>query len=196
VKNEVIFISAIMSRLAFASLLISSLFTQSSASKHNATQTAFQTSECGVWLGLSTLPGTGIGMFAGKNFQKGERILAFGDHIIPIIDLNRRKSNFFLWNDYTWEPNSDFEGTTKMSVRASQIASPGAGAAINSIMDFVNVDEDNSCQYTVPVHRSRDPQAGAFTYHHSRMSIAKKQISAGQEMFNHYGDHWYVLWKF
>ena len=38
-------------------------------------------SQCGVYLAMSTLPGTGIGMFAGKNFEKGESIMSLGDHM-------------------------------------------------------------------------------------------------------------------
>lgn len=37
---------------------------------------------CGVYLAMSTLPGTGIGMFAGRNFENGESIMgAVGDHM-------------------------------------------------------------------------------------------------------------------
>jgi hypothetical protein len=39
------------------------------------------TTQCGVYLAQSTLPGTGIGMFAGKNFAVGESIMAAGDHM-------------------------------------------------------------------------------------------------------------------
>lgn len=40
---------------------------------------------------MSTLPGTGIGMFAGKNFDKGESIMSLGDHMygsgVMLIDV-------------------------------------------------------------------------------------------------------------
>lgn len=63
--------------------------------------------ECGVWLALSTLPGTGIGMFAGRNFSKDEQYLnATGDHLLPIVDVLAHQGVvgdlFFLWDDYTW----------------------------------------------------------------------------------------------
>ena len=61
--------------------------------------------ECGVWLALSTLPGTGIGMFAGKSFLQEEMFMAAGDHIVPIIDFYNYQANEderFLWSEYTW----------------------------------------------------------------------------------------------
>lgn len=60
--------------------------------------------ECGVWLALSTLPGTGIGMFAGKEFRQDETLMAAGDHIIPIVDflLYQPANVKFLWDEYTW----------------------------------------------------------------------------------------------
>lgn len=78
--------------------------------------------ECGVWLALSTLEGTGIGMFAGKEFTAGQPFMMAGDHMVPIVDIlahNRDKDKnkhngdgndndnedarlFFLWDEYTW----------------------------------------------------------------------------------------------
>ncbi len=60
-------------------------------------------SECGVWLALSTLPGAGIGMFAGKGFEKDEVFMA-GDLTVPIVDVETHQGPdlFFLWDEYTW----------------------------------------------------------------------------------------------
>jgi hypothetical protein len=156
--------------------------------------TPSQTSECGVWVGLSTLPGTGIGMFAGKDFRKGDPLLSLGDHIIPIVDLglnHAEDTSFFLWNEYTW--NSGYFGMTRMGIEEVDVASPGFGATANSFMDFVNVQEEDTARYSVPddVHRSKDPEAGAFTYYHSRNSFAEHHIWAGEELFVSYGDKWY-----
>jgi hypothetical protein len=103
------------------------------AQAHNSTHN----DRCGVWLGASTIPGAGLGMFAGKDFQKGDLLLPVGDHVIPIVDLGRRYSKFFLWDDYTWTSHSGFLGTTKMGAKVVDVASPGIGAAVNSVMDFI-----------------------------------------------------------
>jgi hypothetical protein len=53
---------------------------------------------------MSTLPGTGIGMFAGKSFKEGDEMLPAGDHILPFVDvaLSHGHDIFFLWDEYTW----------------------------------------------------------------------------------------------
>jgi hypothetical protein len=60
--------------------------------------------ECGVWLTMSSLPGTGIGMFAGQSFKTGDDMMeGLGDHIIPIVDFGLyHSSTYFLWDEYTW----------------------------------------------------------------------------------------------
>ncbi len=71
---------------------------------------------------------------------------------------------------------------------AVNVASPGFGAAANSFMDFVNVDEDYPVHSVAGrLHRSKDPGVGAFTYYHSRISTAERAIMAGQELFVSYG---------
>lgn len=127
----------------------------------------------------------------------------YGDHIVPIVDINSKFQNpkgerdtedvSFLWTEYTW--NADYFGMSRMGMDAVEVASAGFGAAANSFMDFVNVKEEDNAKYTVPdsIHRSKDPEAGAFTYHHSRGSSAQDHILAGQELFVSYGDKWYVF---
>ena len=73
------------------------------ASSSNSSKQA--TTECGVWLALSTLPGAGIGIFAGKNFSTREQFMPAGDHTVPIVDIiahNGGRNFFFLWDEYTW----------------------------------------------------------------------------------------------
>lgn len=149
--------------------------------------------ECGVYLALSTLPGTGIGMFAGRSFEEGDELMEVGDHLIPIVSLPQHQGEdaYFLWDEYTWNPGVmrlNWEGVGTM------VASPGFGAAANSFMDFVNVDEGAGV-HTVAggLHRSKDPGAGAFTSHHSRSGTAAKAIRPGVELFVDYSDSWYVL---
>ena len=54
--------------------------------------------QCGIYLAMSTLPGTGIGMFAGRDFVATERLMMAGDLVIPTID----RSDAWLWDSYTW----------------------------------------------------------------------------------------------
>ena len=80
-----------------------------------------------------------------------------------------------------------------LGTESTQVASPGFGAAANSFMDFVNVDEKLPI-YQIPqkLHRRKDPGAGALTYYHSRYCEAKTDIKAGEELFVSYGDEWFL----
>lgn len=66
--------------------------------------------ECGVWLAPSSLPGAGLGMYAGKGFEKYDTLLQSGDVVIPIVDImmhqKGRKKFIFLWDEYTWNGKS------------------------------------------------------------------------------------------
>jgi len=55
-------------------------------------------SQCGVYLAISSLPGVGIGMFAGRDFTERERLMKVGDQMIPIVD----RSVPCLWDSYVW----------------------------------------------------------------------------------------------
>lgn len=46
------------------------------------------TPECGIWLAQSTIPESGLGLFAGKSFDNEEDLLETGDIVIPIVDFD------------------------------------------------------------------------------------------------------------
>ena len=59
---------------------------------------------CGVYLAPSTIPGAGLGMFAGRDYKRHD-VVTQGDVVIPLSELdwhNGFKLNFFLWEEYTW----------------------------------------------------------------------------------------------
>ncbi|CAJ1942290.1 unnamed protein product [Cylindrotheca closterium] len=158
----------------------------------NSTAQTPESDQCRIWVGMSTIPGAGLGMFAGKDFDKGELLLPVGDLVIPIVDLGTRRKITFLWNDYTWASHSGYYGATKMAAHETDMASPGFGAVANGYMDFLNVDQDGGCEYgPEELDRLRDPEAGAFSLHHSRMSHAGRKVAKGEELFNNYGNKWF-----
>ena len=147
---------------------------------------------CGVWLARSTIPGSGIGMFAGRDFEEDENLLGLGDHVIPLVDyqLNQGENDkWWLWDEYTWNPEilrAEHEGIDEVNV-----CSCGFGAAANSFLDFVNVEEgfpERGLMDGTLLHRSKDPGAGAFTDYHSRSTTANQAIRAGEELFVNYGE--------
>jgi hypothetical protein len=63
--------------------------------------------ECGVWLAPSSIPGAGLGMYAGRDFKEGENLQPSGEIVIPMVDMNSHQFElgeqfYLLWDDYTW----------------------------------------------------------------------------------------------
>lgn len=118
--------------------------------------------ECGIWLAPSTIPGSGLGMYAGRDFHAHEYLQEhLGDLVIPIIDIEEHASEYstddwkFLWDEYTWDAaplHVDHEGFSSVNV-----ASPGFGSAANSFLALVNVEEWSPVYDAANLHRSKDP---------------------------------------
>eukprot|EP00934_Nitzschia_sp_Nitz4_P001267 Nitzschia sp. Nitz4//scaffold24_size164493//61516//63539//NITZ4_002322-RA/size164493-snap-gene-0.4-mRNA-1//1//CDS//3329544096//1267//frame0 len=155
--------------------------------------------KCGVYLAPSTIPGAGLGMFAGDHFYaEGDRV-TFGDIAIPIIEYewNNRGGEFegleFLWDEYTWNspvfPGMELEGEDDGLIQA---ASPGVGAAANSYLSLVNVD-DVWTQTDRGVHTD-SPGVGATSPYHGREFVASADIPEGGEIWANYGEG-YFKWR-
>jgi hypothetical protein len=139
---------------------------------------------CGVWFAKSTIPGAGLGLFAGKDFQETESLLSTGDVVVSVVDGKFHRSNKykFLWDDYTWDGASLYMEREGLSP-SSSVASPGFGAAVNCFLDLVNVKEGIPQNSNTGLHRSKDPGSGAFSYFWNRESRATTAIQAGNELF-------------
>jgi hypothetical protein len=96
-------------RNANASLHVASLDRASDETQHLIGNPAHVA--CGIWLAPSTIPGAGLGMYAGHDFAKGESLQKnhlgepVGDPVIPIIDIELHNGNrevAMLWDQYTW----------------------------------------------------------------------------------------------
>ena len=140
--------------------------------------------KCGIWFAKSTIPGTGLGMFAGKDFQKQECLLSIGDVVLPLVDMELHQGNGynFLWDEYAWDGNGMYMGFEGLSDEVDA-ASPGFGAAINCFMDLVNVEVKNPVNTNEGLHRSKDPGVGGFSTYWNRNAAATKPIKAGNELF-------------
>jgi hypothetical protein len=166
--------------------------------------------ECGIWVAPSTLPGSGVGMYAGKSYQMGEALMA--DHTIPIVDFPLHNSHHnatttFLWDEYFWDGNrlkcgGGGGGETTIQTQTQTcgdqmvyydlyMASCGFGSTANSFLDFVNVKMvDHIQSMDNKLHRFKDPGVGAFSEFSTRVPRALRDIEPGQEFFVNYGNHW------
>ena len=142
---------------------------------------------CGIWLAKSTIPGAGLGMFAGRDFAKNEDLLPAGDVVIPLVDIDvhHAGNSGFLWDEYTWDGKQMSLGLEGIfSKIVLPVASPGFGAAVNCFMDLNNVEDRNAIQTNEgSLHRFKDAGAGSFSPYWNRTALALKPIMAGHELF-------------
>jgi hypothetical protein len=157
---------------------------ESSTSISELQQSLQQELDCGIWLAPSALQGAGLGMYAGRNFTKGERLQTRGDLAIAIVDIvahNFDDAHFeFLWDEYTWNAADLYQ--EKEGLWDVNGASPGFGSAANSFLPLKNVAESYCDVDSAGLHRANDPGAGAFTYYHNRKSVASQDIVAFEEL--------------
>jgi hypothetical protein len=143
--------------------------------------------QCGLWLAPSSLPDTGLGMYAGRNYSQNEHLQDSGDMAIPIVDLRLHWDDpdaSFLWDEYTWS-GSDWDPHFQLDREGydgCDFASPGFGSAANSFLPLQNVEEEYPVWDNAGLHRSRDPGAGAVSQYRNRVSYATRDIEAGEEV--------------
>ena len=148
--------------------------------------------ECGIWLAPSTIPNTGFGMFAGKDFKEGD--LLAKEMVVPLVDMDLYSAHiynppFFLWELYWWDGIDVL--TTHEGYNQGMGLVGGFGSAPNTILALINVDESYpDYQNSAGLHRSKDAGAGAFSEIGGRTSTAKYDLEAGDELFVNYG-YWY-----
>lgn len=143
---------------------------------------------CGIYLAPSTIPGSGLGLFAGNKYYEEDDPVTFGDTTIPIVDYEWNNEggphadDFFLWNEYVWS-SSTFPGMEEEGHGPDFVsgASPGVGAAANCYSTMRNI-EDNESIMGRGVDGS-SPGIGASTIYYGREFYATKDIPPGDELF-------------
>ncbi len=61
--------------------------------------------ECGLYLAPSTIPGAGLGMYAGSSQYEARSLVSDSDIMIPTWDLDYHNGDddySHLWDEYTW----------------------------------------------------------------------------------------------
>lgn len=163
------------------------------------------TTTCGVWMAKSTIPGAGLGLFAGRDIAQADVPILYGDLTIPAIDMVLHNTGEyetmsaddsdlkFIWNDYSWYPADVY--AMEEDGRQIDCISPGFGAAVNCHLGLINLDyvAHNTAIDNAGLHRSKDPGAGAFTPFHNRtfITIDERPVRAGDELFVDYGTSYF-----
>jgi hypothetical protein len=159
---------------------------------------------CTLYMAESTIPGAGMGLFAGhRSFAKYD-FVSDSDLVIPVYDMQwnvngeykcgtKKKKWDFLWEEYTWRAanfygmNEETDDVTKMKA-----CSPGVGSVANCYLSLVNIGDDyNTRVVSTSGVSSQSPGAGAFTPYHGRRFRAKKDIPAGAELYLSYGSGYF-----
>jgi hypothetical protein len=90
--------------------LSSSSSSSSSSSPPPTPPTPTPPSLCGIYLANSTIPGAGLGMFAGHYDYAAGDLLGDSDLVIPSFEVkwnNHYNEDYsFLWEEYTWKAAS------------------------------------------------------------------------------------------
>jgi hypothetical protein len=163
-----------------------------STSPSTSTSTPQVPRDCKAVMAPSTIPDAGWGVFTLTDMQRGTPLMT-GDLVLPITDLNENIQHAdgmkLLLHDYLWdsaETGTFYEGKLVVS------AMSGVGMLANgqtdnqhNILPFVpTVDEGG-------LTRMESPGAGASTHYHNLTFYASKPVTAGNEIFAHYGTNWF-----
>ena len=150
---------------------------------------------CTLYLAPSTIPGAGLGLFAGISFARNQVISPGGDVVISIRDLdfhNGQKLDQFLLDDYTWTPHNfprmDDEKDLLQDPEDLVAASPGIGAAANSIIALANVEQLGDTAFLTQTPSASHPAAGSSSPYQGREWFASQPIPSGAELFLNYGE--------
>lgn len=87
---------------------------------------------CNLYLAPSTIPGAGLGIFAGVNGVAIGDPVSYGDVVVPLegIEYHNGESLKFLWDEYTWTkdmfPGMEHELSDDSEAKVNG-ASPGFG---------------------------------------------------------------------
>jgi len=95
-KNTVDVVTALLSITTLVIFISSSVYARREYSAPK---------ECGLYLAPSSIPGAGLGMYAGSTEYEAGSLISDGDLMIPTWDLDYHNGNdayYHLWDEYTW----------------------------------------------------------------------------------------------
>ena len=163
-------------------------------------------SACGLYLAESTIPYAGYGVFTAQALHNHVRLKDYFDVAIQYVDITTQRKYQkdlyqlqlpkLLLREYFWR--SSETGATFDAQHIDSIV-PGFGMLANCALGLVN-HEQGGCHGSptgsfVTKSDRRDPSTGASSQYHDCYFTTSREIPAGHEMFDNYGDEWFTSRK-
>ena len=149
-------------------------------------------SSCSLYMAQSSIPNSGLGIYAGRDFTRGEIVDARPQAALPLIQMDDNESySISALSNYPW--TAILSGSHLEDVSSKGLI-PNVGMLANSHLGLVNVKQTSyeGVQSIIgSSDRSKDGSAGAYSlYHHSSFN-ADINIEEGQELFVDYGENYF-----
>jgi hypothetical protein len=150
---------------------------------NTSTEKHIDNDQCQLYIAQSSIPNSGIGVYTAVSYTEGDYI-AENDMLISVV-----KNSEWLY-DLSWDVSLDPRIYYDKDPSDVSILTPGV-AVMNCHFGLANVGFDTPEYDSAGLHRSQDPGAGAFTYWCSLPARATRDITAGEELFLHYGHNYF-----
>ena len=134
---------------------------------------------CGLHLAKSSIPGGGLGMFAGKSLGIGMKA-GPSDVCHFLVGISRSST---IFQKYIWGGRS---GEKQVSLLC-----PSFGALPNGHHSLFNMRQYLGTESDTHLHREEDHSAGSFTLIHDARAFVKESVVAGEELFLDYGQNYF-----
>jgi len=155
---------------------------------------------CGIYIAESSIPGSGIGLYAGVSYSKGS-VIGSPDVAIPVIDrefhhddnpkVGKRPLDWIL-SDYFWEANACAPANLETFDDGVDCVVPSLGMAANSHQGLYNAEFDVPRVGSGGLNRFHHPSAGSSTQYRVEFT-ATSDLKAGTEVFMDYGESWFTV---
>ena len=135
---------------------------------------------CGLYLAKSSIPGGGLGMYAGKSLGIGVKA-GPSDVCHLLVSISQ---NSTIFQKYIW-------GGESLGLKQTQLLCPGLGALPNGHHSLYNMRQYLGTESDTHLHREEDHSAGSFTLVHDARAFVKESVVAGEELFLDYGQNYF-----
>lgn len=152
------------------------------------------TPTCSLYMAQSSIPNSGLGIFAGKDFVEDEMVDPFPQAVIPLVDI---ESNPFysmsVLSNYPW---SAWSQDAQFESESVNVLYPNLGMLANSHLGLANVNQNVKGGKQVDIgslDRAKDISTGANTlYRASTFKVSTDHnIRQGEEIFVDYGVNYF-----